>query len=181
MADETYVAHVERIVRDAERRLADANLLAEHPRKSSDADYLLKLLAFELLLKALNSAHRGRVEKHHGYVGLFSQLPDEVQQRVKAGAAERMTIYADYSNFDELLRVFSKNFVALRYPYECYEGLSRAEYHSLGEEWLANGAREDDASFVLHPFELDGLIDSLRAELAAWLGEIGRGDAAAAL
>ena len=154
---------------DAEDRLADANLLAQSASKQSDADYLLRLLAFELLLKAVLQVHVGEAGRSHSYPKLFGSLPKMVRDRLMDLAAERMCGSADYGAVDELLDVFESNFVKLRYPYEAYEGFSESEFRRLGQEWKDAGFPTEEAVFVYHPLELEGLIYGLQLVLRTWL------------
>jgi hypothetical protein len=85
-----------------------------------------------------------------------------------------MTTAGDYSNISELLDTFSKNCVALRYPYEAYDGMTLEDSGDLGRQWLAKGAPDAEATFMYHPEELHGLIFALQAEVNRWL-EFARG------
>ena len=154
---------------EARRRLADADLLSVHPDTVSDADHLLRLLALEILLKALVLIHDGKYERHHSYARLFGSLPESARQRVLRAAAERMSTSAEYATVDDLLDAFGRSFVALRYPYEEYATLSDEAYKEVAAEWLDQGAPVDKATFVYHTEELHGLIVAMTTELDAWL------------
>jgi len=160
---------VERMLKEARARAADSELLSRSAAKQSDADYLLSLLAFEILLKAAHLVHVGTPKRIHSYVQLFNALPAEVQSGLVKAALERMSTSADYSDMPKLLSLFSRNFISLRYPYEAYEDLSSDEYVEFGESWVARGACEEDATFVYHPEELFGLTHALERHLQAWL------------
>ncbi len=80
-----------------------------------------------------------------------------------------MSTSAGYSDIGALLDTYSQNFVALRYSYEAYEGLSEDEYARLGAEWLARGAQEAEARFVYHPEELYGLSFAIEQRISKWL------------
>jgi hypothetical protein len=162
-------AHVDYMFAHSLRWLADADLLQQSPQVASDGGYLLRLLAFETLLKALVTAHGVRPPRKHSYPELFRLLPAPVQERVLAAAAERMSTSADYTNVPELLDTFATNFVALRYPYEAYGQVSRDARLGAGRGWLAKGGPEAEATFVYHPEELYGLTHGLTGELRTWL------------
>jgi HEPN domain len=157
------------MVDHAMRLLADAEILQQSPRVASDGGYLLRLLAFETLLKALLRAYGVDPPKNHSYLELFRLLPEPVQERVLAGAVTRMSGSADYSNVPELLDTFATNFVALRYPYEAYELVSKVGRVSAGLGWIAKGGPDSEATFLYHPEELYGLTHSLTGELKGWL------------
>lgn len=160
---------VERMLKEARARAADSALLSRSVAKQSDADYLLSLLAFEILLKAAHLAHIGTPNRSHSYRQLFDTLPRDVRSALVKVAVDRMSTSADYSDVPKLLDVFSQNFISLRYPYEAYENLSAEEYAKLGESWVARGAPDEEATFVYHPEELFGLAHALDQHLQAWL------------
>ncbi len=162
-------ATVDRMLKEARGRIADGDLLSGSLSKQSDADYLLRLLAFEILLKAVHLMHVGKPKRSHSYCELFDALPDGVRSSLVNAAGERMSTSADYSDIPELLRTFSDNFIRLRYPYEDYENLSPEEYAELGEAWIARGAPECEATFVYHPEGLYGLTHALEQHLTEWL------------
>lgn len=172
--DEMHRTKVERMLKEARARLADGEILSETSATQSDADYLLKLLAFEILLKATHLVHVGPPGKSHSYGQLFNGLPSELQSKLVEEAADRMSTGADYSNVPELLSIFQQNFVALRYPYEAYEHLSHEEYRRLGEAWAKRKAPEEEATFVYRPEELFGLAHALDQHLESWLNSHGQ-------
>lgn len=154
---------------EADGRLADAEFLESRAESTSDSAYQLRLLAFELLLKATVRIHEGMPGRSHQYPELFRLLPDGVSDRLVEVAGTRMTTSADYSDVDGVLRRLAQNFVALRYPYEKYEGKSAEAYVARGTEWIANGARVECADFVYHPEELYGLVFALQTHVRSWL------------
>jgi HEPN domain-containing protein len=156
--------------REAEDRLADADFLSQSICRRSDANYLLQLLAFEILLKAVLRITSVNAKRGHSYRDLFEALPAETQASVRRRAIERMGNGADYSGLPKLLETFGRNFIALRYPYERYEGLSDEAYAAMGEAWVRRGAPLGSATFVYHSEELYGLNFALLAELDAWSG-----------
>jgi len=76
----------------------------------------------------------------------------------------------DLSNLDELLPLYSSNFVKLRYPYERYRGMTEYEYHERGRRWAEAGSPLEEADFVYHPAELGALTHGLMVEIESWLG-----------
>lgn len=169
------VVRIKRMVDVANLRLADADELGRNALRESDSDYLLKLLAFEILLKAVVRINNGSPGWGHAYRKLFQSLPPEVRQRITAAAAERMSTSADYSRMEELLDTLSENFVAMRYPYEAYESVSAEALEAAGKAWAAKGGPLSEATFVYHPEELYGLTFALQREVQDWL-DMGGGD-----
>jgi HEPN domain-containing protein len=142
--------------------LFDANILKQSFATKSDSAYLMTLLSFELFIKCLLQIQFGKIFKTHDYKELFHKLPDNIQQEIIDFAELQMTTMANFSNLDLLLDTWSSNFIKLRYPYESYKGLSEQEYNNLGEKWLKNGAKNEDATFDYFPNELRGLIYALQ-------------------
>jgi hypothetical protein len=98
------VPRIKRMVAAAFARTSDAEALERSLSSTSDSAYLLKLLAFEILLKALVRINGGAPQKTHSYLELFHLLPKPVRDRMLARAATRMADSADFSNAPETLR-----------------------------------------------------------------------------
>src|SRR5690349_5927655 len=109
MTSEQLFARIERMAATASARLADADLLEQNLRTTSDSGYLLRLLAFEILLKALVRINGRTPRRSHSYIALFSLLPKAKQDRVVARAVDRMATSASYSSLPNLLDTFSSN------------------------------------------------------------------------
>ena len=165
MTDELLRSHIDRMRALAASYVADADLLSTAANRSSHADYLLQLMAFEILLKAVCMAHGQQLRKNHSYKALFQGLPAEVQRKVLEQAGHRLGQGERYSNPVTLFDTYQRNFVALRYSYEPYEGLTAAEVRQRGESWVAAGAKTEEATFQFYPEELFGLIVALGGEL----------------
>jgi hypothetical protein len=163
------VLQVRLMLGEARKRLDAGDILQADLAHSSDSGYLLRLLAFELLLKAMLTALGVRAKQSHSYRNLWACLPSATQSRLLEKAGDRMAGVADYSDLPRLLSTWSSNFVRLRYPFECYEGLTEEQYHARGEAWIAGGALMSEADFVYYPNELRGLLDAFVAELTQWL------------
>lgn len=139
-------------------RLNDAEILSKSINRETDSNYLLELLAFELLLKCTLCIYIGKHIGGHNYKRLFTCLPREIKSKIVNIAKERMTTSADYADLNKLLKTWSSNFIILRYPYEEYNGMTEEEYKELGITWVENGAKLENATFVYYPSELYGLI-----------------------
>jgi hypothetical protein len=169
MDDAKSAASVARMKREAEDRLADASILRGCIGRRSDANYLLELLAFEILLKAVCRINKVELKRNHSYAALFAALPSATRESVVRRAKERMGASVDYSDLPSLLATFARNFIVLRYPYEAYEGLTDEEYRALGENWIAKGAPLTSATFVYHSEALYGLTVAFTGEIDDWL------------
>lgn len=148
--------------KQAEGRLNDADILSKNINRETDSNYLLELLAFELLLKCIAYINTGNQLGGHDYLKIFNALSDEKKNNILTLATERMSASADYSDISNLLNIWSKNFILLRYPYEKYEGMSKKEYRELGINWVTEGANIEKATFVYFPNELYGLNHALK-------------------
>jgi len=167
---EAFALQIRLMAKEAATRLADGAILSSKlAGAGSDSAYLLELLAFELLLKAALRINEVTPRPNHSYSKLFTLLPTDVQTRVRDAASGRTGPDGDFSNLATLLDTWGRNFVALRYPYEKYEGLTEDEYRARGQAWLNAGASESTADFAYYPTELHGLAYALRAEVDAWL------------
>lgn len=145
--------------------LADASILQQMTFAASDGGYLLQLIGFEVLLKAALRVHGIQPGPTHQYRALFQTLPQAVQDRLLAHASGRFDPHANFSNLAALLDTWSSNFVKLRYAYEAYEGMSAEESVRRGADWIAAGARTEDADFQYYPLELQALAEALLDEL----------------
>jgi hypothetical protein len=150
---------------EAGRLFSDAELLAQAvPRvPSSNSPHLLSLLGFELLLKLAYELTNGdRAPQHHKYKVLFANLRPAVRREIEEQARIRVGPAAFEFELDSILEDWTTNFVALRYPYERYSNKSEDEYKRHGPNWVARGAKLEEADFRLHPEALFGMIESLK-------------------
>lgn len=156
--------HVARMLLDAKERLYDADILANAVSGGSSSS-LLRILALEVLLKAVHYATLGRYQAHHRYVELWRTLPPEVRSQILAVAGDRFAGHACLDDLDALLHDWHSAFMKGRYYYELYEHRSAAEQRKEGEAWLARGAPLDEAQVRYHPLELQALAYGLIAYL----------------
>ncbi|MBA3071353.1 MAG: hypothetical protein FP829_04200 [Nitrospirae bacterium] len=152
------------IYKEARQRLHDAKRLDKEGGlvDLSDSAYLLRLLSLELLLKCIYEAVlEKKPGRHHAYEELFRDLPVEFQNKLLALTGERIGPSGLSQDPTSILQEWGKNFINLRYPYEKYEGLSEEEYLSIGKQWIAKGAQEEEATFRYFPNELNGFLHAL--------------------
>jgi hypothetical protein len=148
-----------RLFGDAER-LAQA-APADH---TSNSSHLLSLLGFEVLLKlAFELTNRRRAPQSHNYRALLSGIPLPTREEIEERARIRVGPAAFEVPLDAILDDWATNFVALRYPYERYSDMSEDEYKRRGPDWVARGAKLEEAEFRFHPEALFGMVESLKA------------------
>lgn len=157
------ILKIKLMYREAKAFLYDSELLSnKFPPAASDANYLLRILSFELLIKCLSSVLGIQIGKRHNYKDLFSNLPKVIRDEIINDAEQNYAGHVDYSNLNLLLITFEDQFVKLRYPYEYYEGLTEGEYKKIGEKWAENGMPLEQAIIRYYPMELKGLIDAIK-------------------
>ncbi|MBU9339520.1 hypothetical protein [Burkholderia multivorans] len=130
----------------------------------SDSEYMLELLALELLIKCLLHAHDQafKVRKGHHYDDLFKLLPAQLQSDILEKAVEIAGPSPLTVDPTGLLNKLGKQFIELRYPHEKYSDLgSEEEYIAVGEAWTLLGADPDSADFRYYPDELRALLMAL--------------------
>ena len=154
-----------RMVAEAESRIHDAELIGQSLRSQSDSQSLLKVLALEVLLKALLLKATSEVQKSHKYVELWAKLPVATRSKVLEVARARYPGHADLTNVEKLLCVYEFIFTKARYGYELYEDMSLEEQAHLGEDWLARGAPTEEADLQYFPMELSALLEGLLQEV----------------
>lgn len=147
--------------RESEKRLAAAQLL-QTSGDDSDSAYLLRLIAFELLLKLVVERSTNIAAHGHIYQDLFKLLPPDRQAEILRIAGERIGPSALASDHTGVLTELASNFVKLRYPYEKYSHMTTSEYAEVGAKWIAAGANTADADYRYHPEELFGLTFALQ-------------------
>lgn len=150
-----------RMYNEAVARLADADLLDQSGCAQSDSASILRVLAFEVLLKAA-LVRSGRSPWGHVYHELWRTLPLDVQEDVLRVANMRMPGVVNPIELDEILKDLHRVFVKARYSYELYEDYSIGEQHQIGEWWIEYGAPEHDADIRYRPEELECLVAGLK-------------------
>lgn len=159
--------------RTALARRKDAQTLREADPVSdrSDTEYMLDLLALELLIKCvLHANHKSfNVRNGHHYDDLFKLLPDQLQSEILEKAVEITGPSLLTADPAVLLRKLGRQFIDLRYPHESYRDLStEAEYVELGEAWEQEGSESETARIWYHPEELRALLIALEQVTAQY-------------
>ena len=163
------VLQIKLMHKEAMSRFHDAGILSKNITRASDSNYLLELLAFELLLKALVLIHTGRFAENHNYQQLFESLPSSVRDHLMASATRWSQKTLSKPELQKLLVLYRNNFVRLRYPFEAYKKMNESEYLEYGNLWVELGAPGEEAEFRYYPEELYGLIKALQEEVEKYL------------
>lgn len=165
--------HACRMYEEAVARLADADVLASSLGTSSDSQALLRILAFEVLLKCALVLSGREPKRTHVYTKLWRELPGHARKEILAVAEARMPGQTDFSRLDHLLGWYQFSFERARYHFELYEGYSIEEQQELGEFWEELGASSEEAVVQYHPLELLCFIDGLRSFIEKRLSNSG--------
>lgn len=150
---------------EARNRLRDAEILSTNIKTKSDSGYLLELIAFEILLKAVALIHCNRYKRNHGYKCLYETFPERLQSKILEEANKWSDVFLTKERILELLEEYENNFIRLRYPFEAYKNMSETDYVEYGYFWEGLGAPENEAEFQYHPDELYGIIKALMLEV----------------
>ena len=159
-----------RMFNEAQDRLHDAEILARSLSAVSDSQALLRILAFEVLLKCALLVSGKEPKRTHHYADLWNSLPRAVQDEVLAIASENLTSLSTRAQLDNALTAYQFIFQKARYYYEFYEGMSLEEQREEGDSWIAGGACDEEARVRYYPLELHGLIAGLETYIEARLG-----------
>ena len=156
--------HIQRMFNEAQARLHDADILAKSLDKLTVSQAIIRILAFEILLKCALRVCGEPAKKTHNYRTLWQGLTDKAQTEVLAVAhTHRMRNYADLSDIEKLLDWYQFIFEKARYYYELYEDYTLEEEHELSENWIQNGSLTEEAKVQYYPNELQCLIAGLSA------------------
>jgi hypothetical protein len=149
------------MLKEAQARRNDADILARSLSSQSDSQAFLRVLAFEILLKAALLASGANRASGHKYQELWSQLPADVERKIMAVALDRMPGHADLSNVAKLLVWYQFIFEKARYSYELYDAYTDDEVRELAKSWIDRGAPVEEAVIQYYPSELECLTEGL--------------------
>ena len=147
-------------------RVHDADILSQSMRDRSNASALIRILAFEVLLKAAVLLHGQEPKASHAYAKLWKALPGKIQKQLLTVAEDRMSGHTDFSGLPALLTSFQVTFEKARYGYEPLKGYSLSEQRELENIWLESGAEPSEAFFSHRPSELQCLVEALSEHIA---------------
>ena len=150
-----------RMLREAQARRHDADILGSSLRTRSDSQAFLRVLAFEVLLKAAVIASGTTRATGHLYNELWNKLPANVQASILGFATSRMPGHADLSDLGKLLYWYQFIFERARYGYELYDAYTPEEMRKLSDHWVERGAPVEEAVIQYYPCELECLTEGL--------------------
>ncbi len=149
------------MLQEARDRRHDADILGRSFSTRSDSQAFLRVLAFEVLLKAAVLASGSPRAGGHNYIELWDKLPPTARTEIMAVARNRMPGHSDLSDLSKLLFWYQIIFERARYGYELYDGYGTEEVRQLGDYWEELGAPVEEALLRYYPSELECLTDGL--------------------
>lgn len=173
---------LERMVQHACRILADVATIETHgTRHGRVGEYILRLIALEILLKAGALKCEGQLKPwKHDFPSLFSAQTEALQERVSSefGARGLGRFPETGGSLEEQLSQLRKNYTRARYLYEPSLPLTVEERVERERLFLREELPVEEWDIVYHV----GLIELLTSELLAhlkqwvpeWLSETGR-------
>lgn len=149
------------MLQEAQDRRHDADILGGSLSTRSDSQAFLRVLAFEVLLKAAVLASGTARAGGHKYMQLWGKLPPTAQADIMAVAQARMPGHSDFSDLSKLMFWYQFIFERARDGYELYDGYTPEEVRQLGEYWKELGAPAEEAVLQYYPSELECLTEGL--------------------
>jgi len=157
------VFFLKQIIREGKLRYEDGVYL--EGRRDSDSGYLLKLLGFELLLKAALYAEKSQENHNHNYYAVYCTLSPQLKIFLISEAQIESQVFDIEERVEIILKWYRYNFVRLRYPFQSYKGMSESEYEEYSNLYAELGCPEGEAEFEYYPRELHGLYIALEIYL----------------
>ena len=154
---------IARMLAEAKARRHDAAILGASLSTRSDSQAFLRVLAFEVLLKAAVLASGQARAGGHDYKDLWNKLPVTARNEVLDVAKNRMPGHAELADLHRLLSWYKFIFEKARYGYELHDGLTPAQVARKGDAWEARGAPIEEAEIQYYPLELECLTEGLIA------------------
>jgi hypothetical protein len=149
------------MLHEAQGRRHDADILGASLDTRSDSQAFLRVLAFEVLLKAAVLASGQPRAGGHDYRQLWKMLSAASQDEIMGVARARMPGHADLADIDNLLQWFQFVFEKARYSYELHDGQTPEQVREKGRKWEERGAPIDEADIRYYPSELECLTEGL--------------------
>lgn len=155
--------------REALDRLHDADILARSNDAQSDSGQIIRILAFEVLLKCALLLAGQSPKANHNYAKHWLGLPGAARKEILTLAADRMAGSTDFSDVPTLLNWYQYIFEKARYGYELFDGFSAEEKTEIEEIWVTDGSLNQEAFVQYYPLELQSLIFGLSEHIAGKL------------
>ena len=151
--------------------MSDTDMLDQKSVTLSDASYLIKLLAFEILIKCVVLIDTSKYKQNHNYQELFESLSESTRKRTMIQAAHWSGKCIENDDLQKLLAIYESNFVKIRYPFESYKNMTEREYCDYSDLWIELGSPIDEADFQYFPDQLRGLIKALSEQVEEYLAK----------
>ena len=140
---------------------SSADRLAASILDYGPSQIVLKVLAFEIFLKAL-CRHHNSPAFGHDYLQMFQSLPNDVQERLLLDAGVRVCVDYHSTGIGVMLKDWRRVFEKHRYDYEQYEDLGSVEYYKITKAG-ANGDHIEGRTINFWPEELFGIMFAIKA------------------
>ncbi|MGH1461115.1 MAG: hypothetical protein ACRBB6_03675 [Neptuniibacter sp.] len=154
---------LKQVVHEGKLRYRDGEYL--DTKRNGDSGYLLRLLGFELLLKAVLYYDKKQEDYSHNYYAVYCTLSRPLKQVLLSEAQKASQIFDIKDRIENLLKWYEYNFVRLRYPFQSYKSMSESEYQGYSDLYTELGCPDGEAEFEYYPEELRGLFLALEAYL----------------
>ncbi len=157
------------MVRHAEELIHDADILASSCSNLSIADAVIRVLAFEVLLKCVIYSETTFRPGGHQYKELWEKLPEQTRTELLAASSVHFGSRTDFSNIEDKFVDWTKVFMKACYYYEYYWDATFSEQLAEGDAWEASGASIEDAKVRFWPLELKAITEAILNRLKASL------------
>jgi hypothetical protein len=148
---------------------ATADLSTEMTDRYGYSAEVLRLLAFEVLLKAVLVLERGEFYRSHSYKDQWGSLSQTTKDELNRLAVYRWPGEGEYFTETNLMGL-ERAFLTCRYHYEPNLGRTPEEARQVGEDWVARGASLEEAEIRGYGQELVPMNFALSQFLARKLG-----------
>jgi HEPN domain-containing protein len=140
------------------------NIIIAGTLDTYDASYLLRILSLELFLKTVVILTKG--ESIHGHVleEIYEYFDPEIRNSILITFNKLCDSKYSDADIKKYLAQYGKNFVSIRYPYECFKDKDMDEYLAMVRRFMES--KPDDfthAQIVYKSKELYSLVESIKS------------------
>lgn len=167
---------LDRMTRHACHLLGDARLIRAHAaefRRAGREEYLLRLMALEILLKAGSLRESGELNNFgHDFPGLFEAPSERTKERARHEFGARGIGRADSdigAPLEVQLQRLRANYTTARYVYEPSIRLTREEQRTREQAFVEGTLPVGEWDLVYHYELVELLIEVLLQNLSAWV------------
>lgn len=157
---------VAKMVSDAEERLCDARILSTSLSVKSNSAYLLKILAFEVLLKAAHVVSNGNYPENHDYINIWQGIDAAGRSKILE-VARQTDHHAKLNDISQLMSNFKRLFQDARYWWSCNKKMKVNKIYSIVKKEEPGFYK--DTIIVYCSIELHCLTSGLLVHLKDWL------------